>query len=145
MRVVRIATVKPDLLMDELLAAIPALIANPGPKQQVLLRLQSRPMGAQVEVTMDVPGGVTEAEIDAVIAAHDPNASGVGEQLDATRNAAKSAAGAIPNWATWTEAQAVAWINSNVVDQATVTAEIAAMARLLVALRNETWPDMQVG
>jgi len=50
---------------------------------------------------------------------------------------------AIPNWAGWTEQQATGWIDENVTDLASAKQALRAMARLLVALRNERWPNLQ--
>jgi len=49
----------------------------------------------------------------------------------------------IPGWASWTEAQAVAWIEANVTDLASAKAALTAMARLLVALRNKQFPELE--
>lgn len=62
----------------------------------------------------------------------------------------------IPGWATWDEDQVLAWIDSNIsapLAAATTLAEakvvlgkmdtaMQAMARLLVALRDKTWPGL---
>jgi hypothetical protein len=52
-------------------------------------------------------------------------------------------AAAIPNWATWTEAQVVDYINTNVTSLAAAKVVLVVLARMVVALRNETWPGLQ--
>ena len=90
------------------------------------------------------------------------------------QNNAEIQAGNIPNWASWTEAQALAWLQTNIIDilgavpdiegltpsawtnnsqsivgqfqdvittQATV---IVSLARMIVALRNKSFPGLEV-
>lgn len=83
-----------------------------------------------------------ESAIRAVEATHDAAQLSKSERLDAVRTGAKDAAAAIPNWATWTAPQATDWLTANIADVNTRTALIA-MARMLVALRNARWPDLQ--
>jgi len=76
----------------------------------------------------------------------------------------------IPGWATWTEAEALAWATTNLVDQVTALAAVLpvanlteandalaeiyatldklvvaqqAQARMLIAIRNKLWPDLE--
>ena len=49
-------------------------------------------------------------------------------------------AGAIPNWATWDEATAVAYIETSVTDLASAGTVLVALARMVVALRDAQWP-----
>jgi hypothetical protein len=72
--------------------------------------------------------------------AHNPDTLLPVDQVQAD---AKGQAAAVPNWATWTEQQAVDWINANVTNLASAKQVLIAMARMLVALRNQTWPDLQ--
>ncbi len=62
---------------------------------------------------------------------------------DRTRQLAESQATAIPNWAHWTEQQVIDYINTNVTSLATAKVVLVALARMVVALRNETWPGLQ--
>ncbi len=70
---------------------------------------------------------------------------------------ARTAAKAISNWATWDEAQVLAWFDNNLgdaaVDALTIpvgaktiikaqNTALKAMARMIVALRDDTWPDL---
>jgi hypothetical protein len=43
---------------------------------------------------------------------------------------------------TLTPAQAVAYIETNVTSLATAKTVLKVMARILIALRDETWPDL---
>lgn len=63
--------------------------------------------------------------------------------LDARQAGAKAQAQAIPNWATWTEAQVIDYITTNVTDLASAKTVLIAMGRMLVALRNQQWPDLE--
>jgi hypothetical protein len=49
-------------------------------------------------------------------------------------------AAAIPNWATWSAAEAEDYINTNVTDLAGAKVVLAALAKLVVALRDAQWP-----
>lgn len=61
---------------------------------------------------------------------------------DAKVESAKTAAKAIPNWATWNETQAVNYIQTNVTDLASARTVLIALAKMVVALRDDTWPDL---
>ena len=50
---------------------------------------------------------------------------------------------AIAGWATWTEAGAIAWIDANVTDLASAITALKAMARMVIAVRNRLWPDLE--
>lgn len=54
------------------------------------------------------------------------------------RDEAKS----IPGWATWDETQVVQYIENEVKSLAEAKTVLIALARLVVALRNETWPSL---
>ena len=89
------------------------------------------------------------AQARAIVEAHDPTAK-TAEQLAAERTAAvraaaDSQAAAVPGWATWTEQQAVDYINTNVTDLAKAKTVLVAMARMMVALRNAQWPGLEGG
>lgn len=47
----------------------------------------------------------------------------------------------IPNWATWTSAQADTWLNANITDAKTRQA-MSAMVSMLFALRDKAWPNL---
>lgn len=65
------------------------------------------------------------------------------DAIENVKAGAKTQAGNIPAWAGWTEAQALAWIDANVNSLASAKVALRAMAQMLIALRNETWPDLQ--
>jgi len=108
--------------------------------------------GGVVEVDFIEPP--TQAQIDLVaaeLAAHDPvdHAAQVAE-------AALSQAASIPQWAHWTEAQALAWHDENIAARlpisnlsqanavlAAMNTELRALVRLYVALRNRFFPGLQ--
>ena len=91
-------------------------------------------------VVWDVDGNTEiqdQPEVAAVIAAHDPT-----DYVQQRQESAEGAIKDIPNWATWTEAEALAYIDANVVDLASAIVVLRAFARLLVALRNKTFPGI---
>lgn len=94
---------------------------------------------------LEVPAesDVDEAALDALLDAHDPAALSTGEIKARRREAAGQTARRIPGWATWTEQQVIDYINGNVTDLASAKTVLVAMARLLVALRNHEWPDLE--
>jgi len=49
----------------------------------------------------------------------------------------------IPGWASWTEAETLAYIESEVVDLASAKTVLKAMARMVIALRNKAWPHLE--
>lgn len=49
----------------------------------------------------------------------------------------------IPGWATWTAQEAQDWIDANVTNLASARTALKAMARMLLALRNKTWPNLE--
>lgn len=78
-------------------------------------------------------------------------------EIQATIEAAKTNARNIPNWATWDEAQVLVWMDANLSDAAvdaltipagaktiikTQNTMLRALARMVVALRDDTWPDL---
>ncbi len=109
----------------------------------------------------------------AIIAAHDPAQLSESEKMAAVVLDSGIAASAIPGWATWTEAEAAAWYDTNVtalIDaipdvsnltptafqnnaqlivaqmQDIITAQAAVirnLARMLIAMHNKTWPELE--
>lgn len=104
--------------------------------------------GADITVhLLRQPTPAEQTLIAETLAAHDP-ASKTPEQIAAEQAAAVEAAADtqaanIPGWATWDEATALAYITNNVTDLASAKVVLLAMARLLVALRNKTWPNLE--
>lgn len=102
---------------------------------------------ALITVYAESLSGEEQATVAALIAAHDPD-NLTPDQLaaaatEAVASAAEGQVRAIPNWATWTEAQTVNYITANVTDLASAKVVLVAMARMLVALRNKSWPNLQ--
>lgn len=64
------------------------------------------------------------------------------KDVEIVRDASKSQAENIPAWASWTELEVIAWVETNLPDDNTRIAVIS-MARMIVALRNQTWPELQ--
>ena len=59
---------------------------------------------------------------------------------------AKQRLKAIPNWATWTEEQAVEWFTTHINNLAIpedVKSLLAAYGRMLLALRDKTFPNLE--
>lgn len=86
-------------------------------------------------------------------AAEAANAANDTAKVTSARVNAKS----IPNWATWNEAQTLAWIagkfDATTISNITTLAQakpvmndmataITALARMVIALRDHTWPDL---
>lgn len=120
------------------------------------------PASEQVEVSYNdsaTSGDITAGA--AIVASHDGT-----DPWDAVRDGAEGQASSIPNWAHWTEAQAEVWWDTNIdtpiASAPTVTAGnvvavvqgmitilgymstmLWALARMVIALRNKTWPNLQ--
>lgn len=100
----------------------------------------------------------TRPDVAAVIAAHNAGSWTTTEQNIATRrSASRTAAKNIPAWATWTQADWTAHFNANLSDeQADLVTTLAAarvmikrqntvinaLAKMLIALRDQIWPDL---
>ena len=101
------------------------------------------------------PSGITLLNVDtaeeitgrAIVAAHDATQKSQSELNAEVIASAKTDVQAIPNWAGWTEAQVLDWMTTNLSSELNSTPNtetaIRSMARLLVALRNQVWPDLQ--
>jgi hypothetical protein len=110
-----------------------------------------------VEEPPDPPTlGALTAECAAIVAAYDPALLTDGERAQAVRQAAQSAAQNIPGWASWTEEEALAWHDTNIADALPVAnlaeanavldrlaAENRAILRMLLAARNQLWPNLE--
>lgn len=94
------------------------------------------------------------AQAAAVLAAHNPT-----DLVGQVRAAAYGRMAAVPNFATWTETQALAWHDSNIktpLDAATTLAQAKAVMlkmeveqraflRAILAMRDELWPNLSGG
>jgi hypothetical protein len=63
--------------------------------------------------------------------------------VEQVKAGAKSQAQNVSNWASWDEAAALAWFDANVNTAADALPVLRAMVRMLIALRNEAYPDLQ--
>lgn len=92
-----------------------------------------------------------EAALDSANAAVVVKAAQVAVQANA-----KAQAAAIPSWAEWTEAEALAWHDTNITNALPVAnlaaanvvldrlaTENRALIRMVIALRNQVWSDLQ--
>lgn len=137
---------KPELLADELYAALGL--------QGTELRVETSSTHAYVTV----PDAIQDSAVQAVVNAHDPEAESQAERVNRVHMASQTQAQNIPNWASWTETDVLAWFEANVdslldlnpPSQAQVLAAVRqmrtaqkAMARMIVALRNAQWPQLE--
>jgi hypothetical protein len=88
----------------------------------------------------------------ALVAAHVPI-----DPIQQVRDGAEQEARDIPGWAAWSRSQADTWYQTNVRDPFDAATTLAAMKavfgtviqvqwaiiRMVIALRNHTWPDLQ--
>ena len=81
--------------------------------------------------------------IQAVIDAHDKTGTTSGQSISAVQAGAKAEVQAIPNYATWTTSQANSYIETNVTDLASSKVVLKALANMVIAMRNELYPDLQ--
>ena len=78
-------------------------------------------------------------------------------RIEQRRDSAKDSAKAIPNWATWSEAEAGAWFEANLGDAVVdglglpanvttflkaLTAAVKGEGRFIIAIRDKEWPDL---
>lgn len=91
---------------------------------------------SSVDVTPDGPT-LTQALID--LATEESNQ----QTIDAVQVGAKAEVQAIPNYATWTTSQANSWLETNVTDLASAKVALKALATMVIAMRNELYPDLQ--
>jgi hypothetical protein len=107
------------------------------------------------QVRVDYQDTATSAQMAAgaaLVAAHVPV-----DPLQQVRGGAEQEARDVPNWATWNRSQADAWYQTNVRDPFNAATTLAAMKavfgtviqvqwaiiRMVIALRNHTWPGLQ--
>ena len=65
------------------------------------------------------------------------------DDIKIVQSNSKSQVQNIPNWASWTELETLDYIDNNVTDLASAKVVIRAMARMLIALRNKEWPELE--
>ena len=120
----------PYKLTRELLAVEIALTGNVG-----LL-----PNGVYIPLTDETQADDLLPTIETVIEAHD----GIDDVAVLVQDA-EDRVRSIPGWATWTEAQALEWFTDNI-EPLNIPAEVKtllfAYGRVLLALRDKTWPEL---
>lgn len=100
-------------------------------------------------------------DVAAVLAAHNPNAwNTIDQQIAVRLGAARVTAKAIPNWATWTQAEWTTYFNANLADsEADLVTTLSAarvmikrqnlvinnLVKLVIAIRDQVWPDLPNG
>jgi hypothetical protein len=105
--------------------------------------------GGNVDITPDTP--TLESALDGAIA--DMAAR---ETVASVQANAKTQAAAIPNWASWTVDEALTWHDTNITNAIPVAnlaaanvvldrlaTENRALVRMVIALRNAQYPDLQ--
>jgi hypothetical protein len=92
---------------------------------------------------MGIAGADPDIPIEEILGREPPADSvwDVGEGADAQ-------ARDIPGWASWTEALVLQWMEENVAPEIEGIAPktyiaLCAMVRMIVALRNKTWPQLE--
>ena len=122
-----------ELLRKELRASAGEFVAG----------ISRTPKAWYVVLNDDAPPDADE-RMAATLAAHDPTAKTPEQVTLETAATANARASAIPGWATWDEAETVAWIEDNVRDLESAKQVLVAMARLLVAQRDALWPTLAI-
>ncbi len=85
-----------------------------------------------------------QTQIQTVIDSHTPDPLYFPEDLERIRQEqAEQNVSDIPGWATWTEAEALAWFDANVTDTATAIQVERALVRIVLAMRNKLWPNLE--
>jgi len=83
-----------------------------------------------------------DAELEAIVLTHDPNVLTEQQRALLQTSSADQRMRGIPSWATWDEDQVIFYLENNVTDLASAKTVLIAMGRLLVALRDKTWPTL---
>ncbi|NIV32333.1 MAG: hypothetical protein GWN58_23685 [Anaerolineae bacterium] len=92
------------------------------------------------EIAVDTESELSPEQISAVQAIIDAHVAVdyAQRQIDADAAAAN-----IPNWATWSEDQALTWFDANVVDLASARTVLRAVVQMVLAMRNKLWPGLE--
>ncbi len=92
------------------------------------------------EIAVDTDVALTTGQIAAVQAILDAHVARDYSQISADSETTVSN---IPNWATWTEAEALAWFDANVTDFDSARTVLRALVRIVLAMRNRLWPNLE--
>jgi hypothetical protein len=131
MRIRLTKTIVPYKLSRELIAAGVPLLRDVAP---ILTN------GLYIPLVDESQGDTLLPVIEATIEAHD----GI-DDIAATEADAETRMQAVPGWATWTEAEALVWFDTNITPlaiPADVKTLLRAYGRVLLALRDKTWPEL---
>lgn len=114
-----------------------------------------------LRVLLKVDDAALARVAEQVVEAHNPDALTPEQAAEAQAAAVKVAAGgkaaAIPGWASWTEDDALDWYETHVTDPLAAAGSLAeakvvlasmaqaqrALIRMVLALRNEVWPNLE--
>ena len=113
-------------------------------------------IGANIRIRGVTDDQSTNDAIDAIIAAHNPNVLTDAQQAEIVQAASDSQAASIPAWASWSEAAALAWHDTNITNELpvanlteanallqTMATENRNMIRMIIAMRNKLWPNLE--
>jgi hypothetical protein len=133
-----------ERLIDEIKAQYPNMVYR---------FAEYTPEEPYIEVTDD---NADDTTLTNIITAHDPQVLTTEQEQQLVQANAKSQAAAIPSWASWTEAEALAWHDTNITNALPVAnlaaantvltkleQENRALIRMVIALRNQVWSDLQ--
>jgi hypothetical protein len=102
------------------------------------------PPDEQILFAFEDGATTTQQDVDALLSAH-TGGQAESERLAVVRESGETDFAALPGWATWTVAQAEDYIETNVTDLASAKVVLKALAKAIVALRNDRWPGLQGG
>lgn len=95
---------------------------------------------------LTAPSEADRALAQQVIAEHNANdltAAQEAERAEAEKvTAADTLAANVPGWASWSEAEALSYIDDNLTDLASARTIIKAQTRMLLAMRDKLWPHL---
>lgn len=89
-----------------------------------------------------MPDSFEQTTYDALLAAHNPALLTSEQEAELIEASAIDRASAIPGYATWNEAEALAYIEANVTDLDSAKAVMSALARMIIAVRDQLWPHL---
>lgn len=143
MKITRTGNFKPALLNDELVRDFPVLRTHAYPF------LFHEGNGVSTDITIDIPDslGVTEAQVNDTIRRHNPAVQTASEIKQLRRDGAKPLAKSTTMFGSKSAADILVVIDALVsaeLDNAPQTLELLReMAQMIVALRDDRWPDLE--
>ena len=115
------------------------LIAAGVPVRREIALLKNN--GVEISLENEDDASLYKGIIETVLDAHDEI-----DDIALIEDDAKQRLKAIPNWATWTEEQAVEWFTTHINNLAIpddVKSLLADYGRMLLALRDKTFPNLE--